>query len=113
MDIDKKINLLNKTVIKNQNKIRYLRTRDDIIGFLPSFILVGSLTTISFKNLNNQVIQDFYPIFFIGSLIIGGIPSCYLPTNKTKDKIKKYRYNIKKAIDELHSIALEENKKYN
>lgn len=113
MNIDERIKLLNKDIISNQKKIRNLRIRDDIVGFLPSFILVGTITTITFKFYNLELVQDFYPGAIFVSLIVGGIPSGYLPSEKTKQKIKTYKSNIKEAIDELHSIALEENKKYN
>lgn len=113
MNIDERIRLLNKDIVCNQKKIRNLRIRDDIVGFLPSFILVGTITTITFKFCNCEVVQDLYPGAVFVSLIIGGIPSSYLPSEKAKQRIKTYKYNIKEAINELHSIALEENKKYN
>ena len=52
MNIDERIRLLNKDIVCNQKKIRNLRIRDDIVGFLPSFILVGTITTITFKFCN-------------------------------------------------------------
>ena len=45
------------------------------------------------------------------SLFVGGIPSMYLPTERTKNRINKYQLEIKVALDELHGYAIEEDKK--
>ena len=84
-------NCLAKDWAKTSATTYLIKIRDDIIGFLPSFILVGTITTITFKFYNLELVQDFYPGAVFASLIIGGIPSGYLPSEKTKQKIKTGR----------------------
>ena len=106
-----KINKLNKQILGNSKKIRNLRIRDDIIGFIPMITLTGTLTAIYLNNSDNFIIKEFYPISFYLSIVIGGIPSAYLPTQRTKNKILKYQLEIKDALDELYGFAIEEDKK--
>ena len=111
MKDDKIINNLNVKIIKNKKKIKNLRIRDDIIGFIPMLILSGTFSAIYFKNYYNYLVNQLYPMTIIVSLIIGGIPSTYLPTEKTKNKIQIYQNEIKDSLDKLHEYAIEEDKK--
>lgn len=108
---DKKIILLNKNITKNERKIKNLRIRDDIIGFFPVAILTGTTVGVGIKFNNSQFISDHYFGMILISLFAGCVPANFLPSKKTKEKIKIYQKNIQDDINKLHSIALEENKK--
>lgn len=110
--VDKRITLLNKNIIKNEKKIKNLRIRDDIIGFFPVAILTGTTIGVGIKFNNSQFISDHYFGMILISLFTGCIPANFLPSKKTIKKVKVYQKNIQDDINKLHSIALEENKKY-
>lgn len=110
--VDKEITLLNKNIIKNEKKIKNLRIRDDIIGFFPVAILTGTTIGVGIKFNNSQFISDHYFGMILISLFTGCIPANFLPFKKTIKKVKVYQKNIQDDINKLHSIALEENKKY-
>lgn len=111
MEEDIIIQNLNKKIEKDKKRIRNLRIRDDIIGFIPICILVGTVTTVNLKYYNTFLINQFYPMSVLASIFIGGIPSIYLPTKKTRYKIENYQSEIQGALDELYEFALEEDKK--
>ena len=111
MEENKRIDKLNKKISRNTRKIKNLRIRDDIIAFIPMVTLVGTVTVIYFKNCDNMLVKEFYPLMVYASLFVGGIPSMYLPTERTKNRINKYQLEIKVALDELHGYAIEEDKK--
>lgn len=111
MSEEQEIQELNQNIIKNTKRIKNLRIRDDIIGFFPMVVLSGTVTAFYIRYHDVFLIKQFYPLSLLSSLIIGGIPSTYLPTIRTQRKIEDCKNEIKISLDKLHEYAIEEDKK--
>lgn len=111
MTEEKRINELNRKIIKNQRRIKNLMLFDDIIciGTLSGIVLVDLSFTI--KNYNNPIVQQMSGITLLASVLIGSIPIINLPTKKSIKKREQYREEIITSVNELHGYAIEEDEK--
>ena len=111
MEENKKIDKLNRKIVHDTKKIRNLYIRNNILVFTPIVILAGTVTALYLNSEDKLLIKEFYPASLYLSFIMGSIPSMYLRTKWTQNKINKYKTEIKDILDELHGFAIEEDKK--
>lgn len=110
MNIDDRIENLNKDIIRTSRKIKNIQVFDDIIGITSGVSLIIGINIIGYISIPNNYYYLHMPVFQL-SILVGILPSINLPTYKTMKKVTLYQEKIRKDIDELHEIALEENKK--
>ncbi len=108
---DEKIGKLNKNIISNKKKIRNLEIRECFFALAPGALLVIGTTGLTIC-LKSNLLTSLYPVTLIGSMGIGMIPLGMTVSNeKSQDKRSEYYKEIKTSLNELHSIAIDEDKK--
>ena len=108
---DKRIQQLNKKIVKNKHKIRNLNIKDSVISLTPGVVLLGTVSAYTIANHDNKILIYSYPYLLLLSLGIGVAIAGTISDKKIVKKIEDCETNIEQCMNELHGIALEEDKK--
>lgn len=110
MNNDERIEYLNNDILKISRKIKNIEIFNDVVGITSGFSLIVGINTVSLLHIPQNYKYLQMPVLLL-SIAIGMVPSINLPTYKTMKKMILYQEKIRNNINELHEIALEENKK--
>lgn len=107
-----KIEYLNDNIIRLNQKIKNINKRDEIVAMSLGLSIILGMNVFAFIYLADPYKNKLYPIIAVASIGLGIVPGISIPTHRTMKKISQYQMEIKSYMNELHGMALEEDKEF-